>query len=121
MNDERGAATVFALALATVLMMVGLAVAWAGAAVARHRVAQSAADLAALAGAQAVQDGGAEGGTKGGAPCAVAAEVAAANRARLSACSLRGDDVWVSVELDAPPLLGRSGTLTGQARAGPTR
>ncbi len=111
MNDERGAATVLALALAAVLMMVGLAGAWVGAAVARHRVAQSAADLAALAGAQAVQEGGSA--------CAVAAEVARANRTRLSACSLRGEDVWVSVELAAPPLLGRSGTLTGRARAGP--
>lgn len=111
MNEERGAATVLAMALASVLMLVGMSGAWVGAAVARHRAAQSAADLSALAGAQAVQEGRE--------PCAAAAEVAQANRVRLSACSQMGDDVSVSVELDAPPLLGRSGTLTGRARAGP--
>ena len=77
---ERGSATVWVLALSTVLATIGLAVVLVGAAVvARHR-ATAAADLAALAGAvRAVRgDPGA---------CDTAAEVATANSAERQSCS----------------------------------
>jgi len=111
MTDERGTATVLTMVLAAVLTLVGLAGAWVGAVVADHRAAQSAADLAALAGAQAVQDGHVA--------CAAAAEVALANEAMLRDCSVVGEDVWVIVEVDAPGLLGRTPKVRGSAHAGP--
>jgi secretion/DNA translocation related TadE-like protein len=110
-TDERGAATVLAVSLASVLVLLGMAGAWVGAVVADHRSAQSAADLAALAGAQAVQSGQP--------PCVVVEEVARANAARATQCSVAGADVWVSVEVEAPDLFGRSATVTGRAHAGP--
>jgi secretion/DNA translocation related TadE-like protein len=76
-----------------------------------HRSAQSAADLAALAGAAARQRG--EDG------CAVAAELARANAAELVTCSVLGDDVLVRLEVTGPRWLGQTADLTAQARAGP--
>jgi secretion/DNA translocation related TadE-like protein len=111
MRDERGVATVLAMAFASVLMLVGLTFAWVGAAVARHRSAQSAADLAALAGAQAVQEGRPS--------CEAVLAIARENQAQVTQCSVVGDEVWVIVEVDAPSLFGRSGALTGRAHAGP--
>ena len=111
MRDERGAATVLAMALASVLMLLGLAAAWVGAVVADHRAAQAAADLAALAGAQAVQ--------AGQSPCVAVGQVAHANAAHVTRCSVVGADVWVTVQVEAPALLGRRPTVTGRAHAGP--
>ena len=50
--DQRGSATLLVLAMAGVLLLVGSALGVVAAMVRAHRVAQSAADLAALAGAQ---------------------------------------------------------------------
>jgi secretion/DNA translocation related TadE-like protein len=111
MNDERGTATVLAVSLASVLMLLGLAAAWIGAVVADHRAAQAAADLAALAGAQAVQ--------VGQSPCAAVEQVARANAAHATRCSVVGTNVWVTVDVQSPALLGRSPTVTGRAHAGP--
>lgn len=111
MTDERGSATVLAMSLASVLVLLGLAGAWVGAVVADHRAAQSAADLAALAGAQAVQDGRAA--------CVAVEQIALANSARATQCSVIGADVWVTVQVEAPSLLGRTPTVTGRAHAGP--
>ena len=52
---ERGAATVVAVALTGVLLLIGAAAGVVGAIVVAHRRAQAAADLAALAGAAVVQ------------------------------------------------------------------
>ncbi|MDO9494096.1 MAG: flp pilus-assembly TadE/G-like family protein, partial [Nocardioides sp.] len=70
-HDERGGATVFAVACLAVMLLVGAALGVVAAMVAAHRTAQSAADLAALSGA-------AELG-RGRDPCRAAAETAAAN------------------------------------------
>jgi secretion/DNA translocation related TadE-like protein len=110
-RDERGTATILAVSLASVLMLLGLAAAWVGAVVAEHRAAQSAADLAALAGAQAIQ--------AGQSPCVAVGHVARANAAQATRCSVVGADVWVTVQVHAPALLGRSPTVTGRAHAGP--
>ena len=76
-----------------------------------HRVAQSAADLAALAGAAALQ--------RGDDGCAAAGSVAAANGARLAGCHTEGSDVVVRTVVDGPRWLGQPGDLEAEARAGP--
>jgi secretion/DNA translocation related TadE-like protein len=111
--DERGSATVWVLALSGVLAMVGAAAVLVGVAVtARHRAA-AAADFAALAAATRAVQGLADG-------CTRAAEVATANAARLTACSVAPDGVAV-VEVTVPVRLGRLGVheARGHARAGP--
>lgn len=108
---ERGSASLLVVALTGVVLLLGLAAAHATATAAGHRRVQAAADLAALAGATA--------GPRGRDPCTVAAEVAAHNGARLTACRVDGRDVLVEVSRSGPELLGLSAELRGRARAGP--
>lgn len=110
-RDERGSATLLVLAMAGVLLLVGAALGVVVAMVRAHRAAESAADLAALAGAQALQ--------RGGDPCGRAAEIARADDARLSGCSSRGSVVTVRVIVAGPHWLGQSADLSAEARAGP--
>ena len=110
-SEQRGSATLFAVALIGVLVLLGAALGVAGAMVHAHRVAQSAADLAALAGAQA-QGRGADG-------CAAAAAVAAANGATVDGCLVDGLDVRLQVTVTGPRWLGQHHDLSAQARAGP--
>ena len=110
-GDERGAATVLAVAFLGVLLLVGAALGVVGAMVNAQRVAQSAADLAALAAADAIGDGTS--------PCDAAAELATANGARLTACLVDGRTVRVEVVVDGPHWLGQSHDLVAEARAGP--
>ena len=110
-GDERGAATLLVLAMAGVLLLVGAALGVVVAMVRAHRTAHSAADLAALAGAQAVQ--------RGGDACARAAAIARANGAHLSGCSPQGSVLTVQVTVAGPHWLGQSADLSAQARAGP--
>ena len=81
-RGERGAATVLAVSFLGVLVLVGAALGVVAAMVVAHRAAESAADLAALAGAGALADGGD--------PCAAAAAVATGNGARLDSCTTAG-------------------------------
>jgi len=115
-DDDRGVAIVWALTLMSLLLLVGLLAGAVGQqAVVRQRLA-SAADVAALAAAQALVD-----------PCGAAERSAAANGARLLDCTMAGQDYLVSVSGPAPnlvrrlfALLGRSSTeVTATARAGP--
>ncbi|KIS26386.1 hypothetical protein TV39_17000 [Arthrobacter sp. SPG23] len=73
--------------------------------------AASAADLAALAAADALR------GISQGVPCSVAADVAGRQGAKITSCSEGGNDT-VEVRTE---LLNRSmvGAATGHARAGP--
>lgn len=80
---------------------------WGTGALGQARAA-TAADLAALAGADAVAVGDP-------APCAVAEAVAARNSAELISCTRQGDDVLVETGVDAAPLP----PATARARAGP--
>lgn len=109
---DRGAATVLAVVFIGLLTSVAVAVVAVGGLLSGHRRAASAADLAALAGAAALQQG-----TPG---CAAAEEVAAANGSRLLSCRIDGQVLTVEVGVDVESLLGSSWTLTGRARAGPT-
>jgi len=101
---------VFGLAVLAMLIAVTVGCCVAGSAVVAHRRAQSAADLAALAAAQALQQG--DNG------CAAADEVAAANGARLDRCRLDDFDAIVTVRVTGPALLGAP-ALRARARAGP--
>ncbi|MFC5729151.1 MULTISPECIES: Rv3654c family TadE-like protein [Nocardioides] len=111
--DERGAATVLAVAMSGALLLVGAATGVVAAIFVAHRQAQAAADLAALAGATAVAD------HHGRDPCGQAADVAAANDAALSSCAVEGEDVVVEVVVVGPRWLGQDEDLTARARAGP--
>lgn len=112
-DRERGSATVWTVALAGLLALLGAASVLVGAAVvARHR-AGAAADLAALAVAVRAVRGDP-------AACAAGSALAAANGADLVACSV-GPGSVVAVEVSVPVRLGPLGLLaaSGRARAGP--
>jgi secretion/DNA translocation related TadE-like protein len=94
--------------LATVTLLVAVV---AGALVAVRR-AQSAADLAALAGAAAA--------SRGHDACEAARRVAGRNGALLESCEAVGRDVLVRVVSRGPTLMGRTVTVREQARAGPS-
>ncbi|MFB9474734.1 Rv3654c family TadE-like protein [Nonomuraea salmonea] len=109
---ERGSATLWGVALMGLLMAVAMAFATIGSVrVAQHRV-NSAADLSALAAAKLVL-------IDPESACLRAAELAAANGAKLTKCEITTDraDIWTAVPLSLP-LLGAT-TLTGRSRAGP--
>ncbi|MBZ5739106.1 Rv3654c family TadE-like protein [Nocardioides mangrovi] len=110
-GDQRGSATLFAVACLALLMVLGAALGVVAAMVHAHRQAQSAADLAALAGAQAL--------ARGRDPCSAATAIASANDGTLASCRVDGRDVLVEVRVDGPRWLGQHGDLSGQARAGP--
>lgn len=112
-RNERGSATVLVAVFCAVLLVVTLlGVALAGLVTARRRVA-SAADLAALAGAGAVQ--------QGRPACGPAGIVAVANGARLVACTTIGEVVSVLVVADYAAAFGWTLHPTARARAGPDR
>ena len=110
-SNDRGVATVFmCMGVALVLVMTALAIHLGAAVLARQR-AETAADLAALAGAALVMQG----------PdlvCADVVRVAGANGATVDSCVVQGTDVLVSVvaRVQAGPI---SGTVSARARAGP--
>jgi secretion/DNA translocation related TadE-like protein len=110
-RDQEGSATLLVLAMGGVLMLLGAALSVVTAMVAAHRTAQSAADLAALAGAQGVQAG------RDG--CASAARVATANGAELITCTAAGRAVAVEVRVPGPRWLGQTADLEARSRAGP--
>lgn len=110
-RGESGLATVVGVALAGLLVTVAVAAAAVAALVDAHRRAESAADLAALAGGGALV-GGSD-------PCAAAARIALRNDARLDSCQVQGSSVVVQVTVSGPALPGMRTRLTGRARAGP--
>lgn len=110
-RSERGTGTVFAITLLAVLLLVGSALAVVAALVRAHRMAESAADLAALAAASAIG--------RGSDPCSAAARIATANGGLLADCVPSGREVEVTVEVLGPRWLGQSADLSARARAGP--
>ena len=111
-RPDRGASTIWvvgmcAVVTAAAVVVVGLALAIT----ARHR-AESAADLAALAGAVA--------GSTSADPCPQARRAAEANGARLVSCTVSGAEVEVVTSVAAPTWLVRVvSEARGAARAGP--
>ena len=102
-----------AVVLLGALTVVTLASVVLGRLLVDQRRAAAAADLAALAGAAAVQRGG-EG-------CPAARATATDNGARLERCRVQGEEVRVTARVPSPPLLGRVVVLRAVARAGPVR
>ena len=113
MAAERGSATVWVVAVSGVLAAIGVAAVLVGAAVVGRHRSTAAADLAALATAERAVRGDP-------AACAVAEQVAAANGAPLTACTVGGGAV-VEVAVAVPVRLGPLGVLDAgaRARAGP--
>lgn len=114
-GSDRGSGTVWVLAFAAVIWVGGLAaVAVGGVRGVRHR-ADSAADLAALAGAAHAVEGA-------GVACSRAKGIAAESGVRLTRCQVRGEVVEVSVTADmrVPMGIGEVNVVS-RARAGPTR
>lgn len=110
-EPDAGIATVFAaLAAALLLIVTGTALHLGAAVLARHR-AESAADLAALAGAVHALAVPEE-------VCAAADRVASANGATLTSCEQVGLYVLIQVQVTVP-LGALSGQANGRARAGP--
>lgn len=115
-DAERGSNTVTSLGLVCVLLVLGLTVAGlVGIVSANHRAA-TAADLAALAGADAAR------GLSSGQPCTVAAAVAGSNGASLAGCALPPGlsgtvDVRVTIPIEGP--FAFLGSAEGLSRAGP--
>ncbi len=113
-DPDRGAATVLAVALLGLLVLVAHALSVVAALFVAHRTAQSAADLAALAGAAAAA------ATNRDEPCAAARTVAEANGAHLEQCLGAGRDVAVTVAVTGPRWRGwQAGALRAHSRAGP--
>lgn len=110
-RDERGSATVPAVAVLGLLLLVGAALGAVGALVAAHRGAQSTADLAALAAAEALAEG-ADG-------CAAASRVARANGGELLSCAPAGREARVVVRVPGPHWRGLATDPEAEARAGP--
>ncbi|MFF4891279.1 Rv3654c family TadE-like protein [Micromonospora chersina] len=111
---ERGGATICLLAVGLVLVLVGLFGAGLGAARCARHQARNAADFAALAGAGRAIEGAGEA-------CGRAADLAAANGARLTACRLDGLDVVATAEVRAAPLPWLTRAARATSRAGPAR
>lgn len=110
-GNDRGVATVWAAgALAVLLSVAVFGMHLGGAMIARHQ-AESAADLAALAGAAALVAGERHA-------CTQAQRVADRMRVRLVSCRARGWDMLVEVAARPGGQLG-FGDATGRARAGP--
>ncbi len=110
-RGQRGSATALAMPLVGVLLVAGVLLAPVGGVVVAQRRAQAAADLGALAGAVAVQ--------QGHDVCADVAHVVDLNRARMRSCAVEGRDVLVRVELRLEVPGGRALTVHADARAGP--
>ncbi|WP_436524612.1 Rv3654c family TadE-like protein [Actinoplanes sp. HUAS TT8] len=112
---DRGAATIFVVAVGLFLVGAGVAGAMVvSARVARH-AARNAADFAALAGAARAIEGA-------GPACAAARRYAEANGARLASCEVSGLEVTVRTEVVVRMELLVHPTAmvaTAAARAGP--
>jgi secretion/DNA translocation related TadE-like protein len=114
---ERGSGSVLAMGGAAVIALTLVGALQLEAAVASEHLAQAAADLGALAGADAVQKGAGRG-----AACAMAARIAEANGAAQETCVVGGDgSVLVTTEKPLPPGLAAvvGHPAEGIARAGP--
>ena len=107
---ERGSGTVLAAGLALVVLFIAATVMLLAQSAVLASRAASAADLAALAGADALR------GLTDGEPCAVAAAVAARHAAVVVSCAPGpGQTLEVRTRLDGSVL----GPASGHARAGP--
>ena len=107
----RGSASLFVVTAALMLTAVALLVMAAMTIMATQTRVSQAADLAALAGAEAV--------FSTSEPCAQSARIANANQSQLESCDIRALDVQVAVSAVPPVPGGRHLIVRATARAGP--
>ena len=118
-SDERGLAAPLVVTLTGLLLVLTLLAGVLGRLLVDQRRVAAAADLAALAGAGALQ--------LDREPCAAAATTARRNGAELLTCTVSGEQVRVTAAVPssaAPGLLGlvgRSVSVEAAAEAGPVR
>lgn len=112
-RTDEGSATIWVLAVSGLVVAVAYAVLLLASVQATRQRAEAAADLAALAGAQA--------GARGSDPCSAAQSVAAADGAELETCEVLGEVVAVTAAARLPPALSSfgGGLVRSGARAGP--
>lgn len=113
-SREEGSGTVLALGIVAVLLIMTVTVAGLIGVVSANRRASSAADLSALAAADAYR------GLASGDPCEVAKEWAVKNGARLEACIFpdRPETVEVTVAVPVSGPMSVLGPARARARAG---
>lgn len=110
-RDECGVVTSMVVVLVAVLVVVTVAAVAGGRVLVSQRRAAAAADLAALAGAVAVQHG--QDG------CHAVRRLAVRQGARVRSCSVSDEQVRVTVSVDLGTLAGRDLRVSAQAHAGP--
>lgn len=113
---ERGSGSIAALGIVAALLLVFAVLAGLIAVVSANQRAASAADLSALAAADAAR------GLRGGEPCQVAAEIAAANKAEVVGCNQPAGSagtVDVRVQVRITGIYALLGPAEGVSRAGP--
>ena len=111
---EEGSGTVLALAIIAALLVVTVVIAGLIGVVSANRRASAAADLSALAAADAYR------GLTEGDPCAVAADLAERHGAHLESCTFpdRPETVEVTVAVPVAGPMGMLGPARVRARAG---
>ena len=111
---EEGSGTVLALAIIAALLVVTVVIAGLIGVVSANRRASAAADLSALAAADAYR------GLTEGNPCAVAADLAERHGAHLESCTFpdRSETVEVTVAVPVAGPMGMLGPARVRARAG---
>lgn len=110
-RGDDGVATGLALATAALLLFATLAAVSGIRLLVAHRVAGSAADLGALAGAVAIQ--------RGQDGCRAARELVVRSNAHAVECRESGDRLRLVVQVELGRVLGREVAVTGRAHAGP--
>ena len=113
-QPEEGSGTVLALAIIAALLVLTVVIAGLIGVVSANRRASAAADLSALAAADAYR------GLTEGDPCAVAADLAERHGAHLESCTFpdRPETVEVTVAVPVAGPMGVLGPARGRARAG---
>lgn len=113
-QPEEGSGTVLALTIIAALLVLTVVIAGLIGVVSANRRASAAADLSALAAADAYR------GLTEGDPCAVAADLAERHGAHLESCTFpdRPETVEVTVAVPVAGLMGALGPARVRARAG---
>lgn len=119
-RNDQGAGAVLVLVMVAVIAVVALAGVSIGALLSGQRRAASAADLAALSAARALQTGGVTAAA-GADACVVARRISEANGAELSSCRTLGEDVVLEVQVEVRAGFGTTWRVPGRAKAGPER
>ena len=117
--NDHGGASVLAIGLIAVLLMIGGAIMFTAAASAAQLAAQHAADEAALAGAHAARARVALAEPVAATACVAARVAARENGASVTRCVAAGATVTVDVERSRGPVQTHARAVAGPAHAAP--